>query len=132
MGTELAPVSGALAGLVAGPGPEGGLALPFARRILILVTAVAGTSYAHPRRIEPGLHVGDTLTLLREPRNRHDGLAVLVLDTQKRKVGYVPRDANEVIARLMDAGKRVTAELTFKEWHGDYLSVGMKLYLEDL
>jgi hypothetical protein len=46
-------------------------------------------------------------------------------------VGYIPRDKNEVIARLMDAGKQFFAVVAAKEWEGNWLRLEVKVYLKD-
>lgn len=83
----------------------GGLAAPFAKEIFLLETQVAGTSHFSSRENEPTLAVNDSLILRRELNNPHDPLAILILTESGEKLGYVPRDRNEILARLMDAGK---------------------------
>ena len=46
-------------------------------------------------------------------------------------LGYVPRAKNEALARLMDAGKWLTARLASKRWQGDWLLAEMQVYLRD-
>lgn len=36
--------------------------------------------------------VGDPVTLLREPRNKHDPKAIAVVDKRWRTLGYIPRN----------------------------------------
>ena len=52
---------------------------------------------------------GQRLALRRQPENRYDALAIEVLGPEGHKLGYVPRRRNEMPARLMDAGKRLSA-----------------------
>lgn len=110
----------------------GGLAAPFAREIFLIETHIAGTSHVPIREIEPGLAVADSLILRREPDNPHDPLAILILTEKGEKLGYVPRDRNEILARLMDAGKFLFARLESKEWQGDWLRVAARVFLRDL
>jgi len=132
MGAELAMASCGCLGLVGGPDAHDGLALPYGRRIILMHCHVAGTSYLRLESIEPDTQPGDALALLREPQNPYDELAILVLDRERRKLGYVPRDVNEAVARLMDAGKLLTADLASKEWQGSYLRLWIRIYLEDI
>jgi hypothetical protein len=63
--------------------------------------------------------------------NPHDQLAIVVKDPRGRKIGYVPRGKNEVLARLMDAGKLVFGTLAEKEFVGKWLKMTMQVYLDD-
>jgi len=58
------------------------------------------------------MKAGEELTLLREPDNKFDKQAIAVY-YQAQKIGFVPREKNEVLSRLMDnkAGK-LSAEIT--------------------
>jgi hypothetical protein len=82
------------------PGPE-----------VLLIAHVAGFQYHDGLQVEEKLAVGDALTLVHEPANPHDALAVR-LDWQGRKLGYVPRPHNEEIAARLMAGARLTAHIT--------------------
>ena len=55
------------------------------------------------------------LSLFREPQKPHDEKAVAVYDGADR-IGYIPQDENEVISRLMDAGKQIYGIITGKEY----------------
>jgi HIRAN domain len=110
----------------------GGLSLPFAEEIFLIETHVAGTSHVPIREIERGISIGDSLVLRREQDNPHDSLAILILTEKGEKLGYVPRDRNEILARLMDAGKFLFARLESKEWHGDWLRVAARVFLRDV
>jgi hypothetical protein len=52
---------------------------------------------------------GERLALRPEPRNPHDANAVAVHRTSGLMLGYIPREANEPIARLLERGARVDA-----------------------
>ena len=110
----------------------GGLAAPFAREIFLIETHVAGTSHVPIRQIEPTLIPGASLVLRREPGNPHDELAILILTDGGEKLGFIPRDRNEVLARLMDAGKFLYARLESKERQGDWLHVSARIFLRDV
>lgn len=110
----------------------GGLAAPFAKEIFLIETHVAGTSHVPIRQIEPTLIPSASLVLRREPANPHDKLAILILTGEGEKLGYIPRDRNEVLARLMDAGKFLFARLESKEWQGDWLHVSARVFLRDV
>jgi hypothetical protein len=90
---------------------SGTLALPFSRDILLLQCHVAGTAYRDIGGVDPQLESGEELALRREPDNPHDPRAIRVHRADGSHLGYLPRDRNEVIASLMDAGKLVVARV---------------------
>jgi hypothetical protein len=65
-------------------------------------TRIAGIYY-HRGHVG-GLHAGQLLPLVREPRNPHDGNAVAVYMPDSVQLGYIPRDLAISLAREMDAG----------------------------
>ncbi len=104
---------------------------PLQKELLLLETYVAGTAYIEDESIVDDLKVGDRLTLKREPSNKFDEKAILVLDNQKRKVGYIPEKDNTVFARLMDGGKMLFCKVDGKQNKGFYTQVDVGIYLED-
>ena len=86
--------------------------LPFSKQVFLMGTNVAGTGY-HEAAVEAkSLKAGDQLVLKREPDNPHDKLAIAVLGQNGAKLGYIPGSQNGVLARLMDSGKQISAEIT--------------------
>lgn len=104
---------------------------PLQKELLLLETYVAGTAYIEDESIVDDLKVGDRLTLKREPSNKFDEKAILVLDNQKRKVGYIPEKDNTVFSRLMDGGKMLFCKVDGKQDKGFYTQVDVNIYLED-
>ena len=103
----------------------------FDEDILALESIVAGTSYNNLTEIEKEIKPNETqLALVREPKNKYDTFAVKVL-FKDHKLGYIPRDKNQTIARLMDAGKQFYAQTTKKEWEGKWLRMDLKVFLKD-
>ena len=100
------------------------------KEILVLECLVAGTSFRKLETIEPELKSEVKLTCRREAKNEFDPYAISLWFTEN-KIGYIPRDRNEVIARLMDAGKSFFATLQAKEWEGNWLKLDIKIYLKD-
>ena len=78
------------------------------------------------------IKVGDVLNLQREDNNKYDSNAILVLNGEKKKLGYVPEKDNIVFARLMDAGKLLRAKITDIKQKGNYTQINMGIYLVDL
>lgn len=67
-------------------------------------TFVAGTSHVKDARVFESLKREDALFLCRE-ENEYDAMAILVLDRDHCKLGYVLKKDNLILARLMDGGK---------------------------
>ena len=110
---------------------KGGISLDvFSKDILALECLVAGTSFRKLNDVEAALNKEVKLELKREPQNEYDHFAI-ALHFEKHKIGYIPRDKNEVIARLMDAGKNFFATIQAKEWEGNWLKVDVRVYLKD-
>ena len=101
------------------------------REILLARMHVAGTAYYDAAATVGHLRPGRRLALRRQPENPCDALAIEVLGPGGRKLGYVPRRSNEMPARLMDAGKRLSARTDSIERRGNWLNVQVSLYLED-
>ena len=116
------PIFGALAARRAAAAP---------REILLTHVHVAGTYYYHAERLSGGLRPGERFTLRRQPDNAHDAHAIEVLGPRRRKLGYVPRRFNKMPARLMDAGKRLSARMTSIERKGGWLHIRIALHLVD-
>jgi len=57
-----------------------------------------------PDALQAALRPGAAISLLRDPTNRHDPHASLVLVHDETRVGYVPRQYSAMVARLLDAG----------------------------
>ena len=110
-----------------------GLPLPYVKEIFLMECHVAGTSYRENiKEIEKELKEKDLLVFKRETDNQHDKLAIVIFDTKGQKLGYVPRDRNEVIARLMDAGKLIFGKLERKQWQNDWLKADIRVYMRDM
>jgi len=71
---------------------------------------VAGYFYYDGPEIEQYLRNGQPLQLRREPGNRYDNRAIEIL-TGTHKLGYIPKIDNHVLARLMDHGTQLKAEI---------------------
>ena len=100
------------------------------KEILVLECLVAGTSFRKLQDLEPELISEVKLELKRDNKNEHDKMAVELL-FNKNKIGYIPKEKNEVIARLLDAGKSFFGILHAKEWEGNWLRLDIKIYLKD-
>ena len=80
-------------------------------RILLQNSPLAGSQYYAVSTSWTDIRVGDRLTLIREPDNRHDRHAIRV-EWNGHKLGYVPRAENKATARAMDGGEKLEARVT--------------------
>ena len=81
-----------------------GLPLPFTKEIFLIECHVAGTSHHNIKDIEPEIKPDDFLIFKREPENPHDEFAIAIYTESENKLGYIPKEKNEILARLMDSG----------------------------
>ena len=109
-----------------------GLPKPFVQEVELLDCNVAGTSFLDLDDIEPRLKKHQLLMLKREPNNEYDNNAIIILTEEGQKLGYVPQDKNEVLSKLMDAGKLLFGRLNEKNWVDDWLKLDIQVYLRDL
>ena len=106
--------------------------LPFESKIVLYESVrVAGTAYVPDiDEIMESLSEDASLSFVREPGNCADEWAVCV-EYDKRKIGYVPADVNEVVARLMDGGKTLAGTVLSCEKLDSWWKVHMEVSLID-
>lgn len=85
-------------------------------RLVVQSSNLAGFRYHAAAEVWRELHVGDVLELAREPDNPHDANAVS-LSWRGRKLGYVPRRDNEVLAWSLDRGDVLRARISRLNQH---------------
>jgi len=109
-----------------------GVPVPFQNKIVLIEnTRVAGTTHVHGiDEIAKKLEINADLRLEREPNNLADAWAIKVFAGDEC-IGFVPADCNEVLARLMDGGKALSAKLTGKEKLGTWHKLHMEVSLDD-
>ena len=131
MSTELTTErSGALTAAIRQQG-VGELLEPLTREIHLFDSFIAGTSYLKDPDVLKKAAVGDTLTLRRESGNRFDSNAILILNADGEKYGYVPEKDNQIFARLMDAGKLLAAKIKNIQPKGSFTMISIGIYLVD-
>ena len=108
----------------------GDIIKPLVRDIHLFDSYIAGTTHLSDKSVLEDIEVGNVLTLQRED-NKFDSNAILILDEQKRKLGYVPEKDNIVFARLMDAGKLLKAKIIKIEKKGSFTQISVGIYLVD-
>ena len=109
-----------------------GLPKPFVQEVELLNCNIAGTTFLNLKDIEPNLKKNQLLVLKREPKNEYDDKAILILTEDGQKLGYLPQERNEILSRLMDAGKLLFGRLDEKNWVGRWLRLDIQVYLRDL
>ena len=87
--------------------------------ISVLNTDIAGVYYQKPEKFAQDIAENDIITLKREPENKFDHLAI-ALYYKKIKIGYIPKAKNEVLAKLIDAGKQFSGKIIKKNNQNDY------------
>lgn len=121
---------------LAGAGEAAGASLsvpaPFANRIVLVDDMrIAGTTHiVGIDDLVAGLSIDQELAFEREPANLHDTWAIRVL-ANGAFLGYVPCDQNEILARMMDGGKRIGAKVIDKEKIGNWNKIHMEVFLDD-
>lgn len=105
---------------------------PFSQEIFLIEVHIAGTTHINNIDIlEPKLTEGVEVQFFREPNNQYDAKAIVVKDKEGNKLGYIPRDKNEILSRLMDAGKLLYGKVKTKEKIGEWIKIEMEVYLKD-
>ena len=75
---------------------------------------------------------GTKLTLRREPDNLYDRNAILILNPDGAKIGYIPRKINPIAAGLMDSGKSLYCVVTKMEFDHEDTQVQVEIMMEDI
>ena len=79
---------------------------PFMKDIFLVKQAIVGTRYlGGSDDLVEDLMPGSRVSFVAEPDNAYDKHAVMALDSQGRKLGYIPRHENRIIEALLIAGK---------------------------
>jgi len=110
---------------------QNGIPVPGIKEIFLIETHIAGTTFLNLEEIESSLFVGSFIKMIREPNNSFDTLAILLYDQKGNKLGYVPKERNEILARLMDAGKLIFGKLILKERIHTWLKITVQIFLKD-
>ena len=104
---------------------------PLIREIHLFDTWIAGTTSLGDKSVLKALNENDELILQRE-NNEFDSMAILVLNSDSKKLGYIPEKDNIVFARLMDAGKTLKAKINKIENMETWTKVSIGIDLVDL
>ncbi len=103
---------------------------PLLQEIHLFDSFVAGTMSLKNPSVLDALTEGDKLSLRREV-NKFDENAIALLSPSGEKIGYVPEMDNVIFARLMDAGKVLSARIDSIDRKGSFSQIRIGIYLVD-
>jgi hypothetical protein len=107
------------------------IGVPFSRQIYLISASVAGAYYVDDiHDLLDEMKIGTKLRFVREPDNKYDELAILVKDQNNNKLGYVPREKNPILARLMDAGKLIYGTVKTLSDDDSYINIEMEIFMD--
>ena len=109
----------------------GDIIKPLIREIHLFDSYIAGTTHLDDKSVLERIKVGDALSLQRED-NKFDSNAILILDEEGKKLGYVPEKDNIIFARLMDAGKLIFGRVEEKDKADDLIIISLKVFMKDV
>ena len=105
---------------------------PFRREIFLKECAVDGVLEINDALfLVEDLAIGETVGVRRFPKERGAHTVAFVVKGGER-FGYVPKADREIIANLMDAGKKIMGKIVSKSVDGHWLNMRVGLYLEDV
>ncbi|WP_420151808.1 HIRAN domain-containing protein [Spirosoma sp.] len=91
------------------------------------VTYIAGITFHDGLDVIESIPIGTHLRLLRDPYNPYDANAILIYHLHY-KLGYIPRTDADRLARLIDNGILIGAELVRVSKSGKRISTGIKIF----
>lgn len=80
-------------------------------KVLVQSSPLAGSQYYAVSQVWSEIKLGDRLSLIREPENRHDRRAIRV-EWHGKQLGYVPRVENGALSRALDNGEALEARVS--------------------
>lgn len=84
---------------------------PFAQDLFLTAFAVTGNVFGLPEWALT-LKIGDRLKLFRDTKNRFDKNSIVIKDDAGNRIGFVPMNKNEILARLLEGGKALYAKVS--------------------
>jgi hypothetical protein len=104
------------------------IASPATKKTKLMSCHIAGFPYYDGPKLLPALKSGVPLSLVREPENPYDSYAI-ALHYRGRKIGFVPRVRNRMLARVMDEGlMEVTSEITDNDNSYDFPGIRVTIF----
>ena len=110
----------------------GNLPAPFEQTIFLTECHLAGTAEIEDILVKTqNVDTGTELVLKRSAAEVQDERAVAVQTKSDILLGYVPRRYAAVMARLMDAGKNLSAKVVGKELEGHWLDIKISIEMKE-
>ena len=103
---------------------------PLSREIHLFDSFVSGVLNINNTEIFKDLKEGQKLILQRED-SRFDSNTINIFTEDKVKIGYIPEKDNVIFARLMDAGKLLTARINSMQFKGKMPVISIGIYMID-
>ena len=109
------------------------LPMPFEKTVFLTECHLAGTADITDMLVRTqGVDMGSQLVLKRSTGDAQDAQAVAVQTEGGVLVGYVPRRYAAIMARLMDAGKALSAKVTEKTLEGHWLDLAIAIDMKEV
>ena len=109
------------------------LPMPFEKTVFLTECHLAGTAEIDDMLVKTqDVKQGSPIVLKRTAADAQDEQAVAALTVGGALVGYVPRRYAAVMARLMDAGKALSAKVTEKSLEGHWLDLAISIDMKEV
>ena len=106
--------------------------MPFERTVFLAECNLAGTDEIDDMLVKTrDVEEGTMLTLRREKCDAQNMRAVAALTPRGDVVGYLPRRYSSIMARLMDAGKELTAKVNYKMLMNHWLDIEVTIDMKE-
>ena len=105
------------------------------QELFLIECEIAGTGFVkNIAEKAAAFNDGEVLSLIREADNKYDSLAIRINNSKGEKLGYIPRKNNEILARLLDGGKRLYGKVSGRKMteHSNWVGITIKVYMKEL
>ena len=111
--------------------PKQPFVIPAGATDFVVRAGVAFAGRQHFREVAQQLSVGDPVRLCRQPDNRHDANAILVLDSEGQAAGYLYAAEAAYLSLLLDWAPPQRDESIVVAVDGKKLTIEIRLHLAD-
>ena len=110
----------------------GDIPMPFQQSVFLTECHIAGTEGIDNILAKANdVKTGTKLVLRRKAKDVADEKAVAVRTKGDTLLGYLPRRHSAIMARLMDAGKLLSAKVVKKELEGHWLDITIAIEMKE-